>query len=153
MLRMMSVRGWLATAAAATAGLALAAMAPVQAGMTTGAAGPDPGERPVILVQATVPGPNVEANLGRLHQQLQITPAQQPKFDAFANAMRQNARMRPTAAPANPTAVDDLRLAIGDTQLQLLALRRLLPAMQALYATLSPAQQVTANQVFRQGPQ
>jgi periplasmic protein CpxP/Spy len=112
-----------------------------------------PTPQRVVKIQAATPAPNVETNLARLHQQLQITPAQQPKFEAFANAMRENSRMRAAAAPANPSAVDDLRLAISDTQLQLLALRRLLSPMQALYASLSPAQQRTADQVFRQGPQ
>lgn len=111
-----------------------------------------PGRLVPTPAQTAAPASNVDANLARLHQQLKITPAQQPKFDAFANAMRENARMRPAAPPANPTAVDDLRLTITDTQLELAALKRLLPPMQALYASLSPAQQKTANQVFRQPP-
>lgn len=91
-----------------------------------------------IQAPAATTGPNVEANLAQLHQRLQITPAQQPKFDTFANVMRQNSRMRPAAAPASPTAVDELRLAIQDSDLELTALKRLLPAMQALYSSLSP---------------
>lgn len=97
--------------------------------------------------------PDIEANLARLHQQLGITPAQQPRFEAFANAMRENARMKPGTPRANPTALDDLRLAIEDSELELTALKRLLPPMQALYASLSPAQQKTADQVFRRGPE
>ncbi len=105
-----------------------------------------------IQAPAATSAPNVEANLAQLHQKLQITPAEQPRFDAFANVMRANSRMRPAAAPASPTAVEDLRLTIEDSELELTALKRLLPAMQALYASLSPAQQKTADQVFRQGP-
>jgi periplasmic protein CpxP/Spy len=144
-----------------TIAMALAAALLASAGMSARADGiarpPAPGPAPQEIVKAqaaaAAPTPNVEANLSRLHQELHITPAQQPKFDAFANAMRENSRMRPTAAPANPSAVDDLRLAISDTRLQLAALQRLLPAMQALYASLSAPQQKTADQVFRAGPQ
>ncbi len=117
------------------------------------APGPAPAAILPIQAQAEAQAPNIEANLSRLHQKLQITPSQQPKFDAFANAMRENARMKPSAAPANPSAVDDLRLAIQDRELEVTALKRLLPAMQALYASLSPAQRKTADQVFRQGPE
>ncbi|HEV2100253.1 MAG TPA: Spy/CpxP family protein refolding chaperone, partial [Stellaceae bacterium] len=97
--------------------------------------------------------PNIEANIARLHQQLQITPAQEPRFAALANVMRENARMMPSPPPAgNSNAVDDLRLAIQVGEQEVSGLRRLLPALEALYASLSPAQQQIANQVFRQGP-
>jgi hypothetical protein len=67
--------------------------------------------------------------------------------------MRENARMMPSPPPAaNSNAVDDLRLAIQVGEQEVSGLRRLLPALEALYASLSPAQQQTANQVFRQGP-
>ncbi|HEY3908583.1 MAG TPA: Spy/CpxP family protein refolding chaperone [Stellaceae bacterium] len=115
-------------------------------------AGLEPAAIQLVQARATAAAPNVEANLTQLHQKLQITPAQQPKFDAFANVMRENARMKPGTAKANPSAVDDLRLAIEDSELELTALKRLLPAMQALYASLSPTQQKIADQVFRQGP-
>jgi len=54
--------------------------------------------------------------------------------------------------PGNPNAVEALRLAIQYGQQDLDGMRRLLPALQALYASLSPAQRRTADQVFRQGP-
>ncbi len=125
------------------------------------AAGPRPQALPgtafarLQLAQAPAAAatPGIEANLARLHQQLAITPAQQPRFEAFANAMRENARMTPGAPRADATAVDDLQLAIEDSELELTALKRLLPPMQALYASLSPAQQKTANEVFRRGPE
>ena len=60
--------------------------------------------------------------------------------------------MMPSTPPANSNAVDDLRLAIQVSEQEVSGLRRLLPALEALYASLSPAQQQTANQVFRQGP-
>lgn len=99
------------------------------------------------------PGPNVETNLAQLHQRLAIVPAQEPLFAAFANIMRENARAMPAAPPpGNPNAVEALRLAIHYEQQDLDGMRRLLPALQALYASLSPTQRRTADQVFRQGP-
>jgi periplasmic protein CpxP/Spy len=107
----------------------------------------------MLLAQApAAPAPNVEANIAQLHQRLQIAPAQEPQFDALANVMRRNAQMMSSTPPPNPNAVETLRLAIQYGQQEIDGMRRLLPALQALYATLSPAQQQTANMVFRQGP-
>jgi protein CpxP len=132
----------------------LASGAPSRAAMMASGAAPGPRASAVLPVQAPVtpPAPNIEANLAQLHQRLQITPAQEPRFAAFANVMRANSRMTPGAPPANPSAVDDLRVTIQIREQELSALRRLLPPLQALYASLSPAQQKTADQVFRQGP-
>jgi hypothetical protein len=97
---------------------------------------------------------NVEANIASLHQRLQITPAQEPQFNAVANVMRENARAEASAPaqPANATAVDDLRAIIRYSEAELAGYRRLLPVLEALYATLSPAQKRTADAVFREGP-
>ena len=117
----------------------------------------------LTLVQAP-PGPspqpqpqpqNVEANIAGLHQRLQITPAQEGQFGALANVMRQNARAEesaPQAPPANASAVDYLRAEIQYDEVELAGLKRFLPALEALYATLSPAQRQTANAIFREGP-
>ena len=108
----------------------------------------------LLLVQAQ-PGapPNVETSIAQLRQRLQITPAQQPQFEALAAVMRENAQAPAGAAPAsNASAVDALRFAIRSEQQDLAGMRRLLPALQALYATLSPAQRQAADIAFRQGP-
>ena len=112
----------------------------------------------VILAQTrpnAPPAPNVEANIASLHQKLQITPAQEAQFLAVANVMRENVRAEasaPRQPPANATAVDDLRAYIQYSEVELGGLKRLLPALEALYSTLSPAQKKTADAVFRQGP-
>ena len=111
----------------------------------------------VFLVQARPPAqpPNVEANIASLHQRLQITPAQEAQFNAVANVMRQNARTEasaPHAPPANASAVDFLRAEIQYGETELAGMRRFLPALEAPYATLSPAQRQTADAIFRQGP-
>jgi hypothetical protein len=111
----------------------------------------------VLLAQAQPPAQpqNVEANITTLHQRLQITPAQEGQFNTVANVMRQNARAEasaPQAPPANAGAVDQLRAEIQYDEVELSGMKRLLPALEALYATLSPAQRQTADAIFRQGP-
>ena len=126
----------------------------IVAGPQIAAAGMPPE---VLLVQAQPPAQpqNVEANIATLHQRLQITPAQETQFNAVANVMRQNARAEATAPqspPANASAVDHLRAEIQYDEVELAGMKRLLPALEALYATLSPAQRQTGDVVFRQGP-
>jgi protein CpxP len=110
----------------------------------------------VLLAQAQpAPPQNIEANIASLHQRLQITPAQEPQFNAVANVMRENARAEasaPARPAANATAVDDLRAFIRYSDVELAGYRRLLPVLEALYATLSPIQRRTADAVFREGP-
>jgi hypothetical protein len=111
----------------------------------------------VLLVQAQPPAQpqNVEANIASLHQRLQITPAQEAQFNAVANIMRQNARAEtsaPQSPPANASAIDHLRAEIQYDEVELAGMKRFLPALEALYATLSPAQRQTADAIFRQGP-
>jgi len=117
--------------------------------------GPIPGHRALSLLptQAPAPAPNIEANIAQLHQRLQITPAQEPHFEALANVMRQNARMMPNApAPTNLDPIQGLRFAIQTGEQELAGLKRMLPPLEALYASLSPPQRSIADQVFRQGP-
>jgi hypothetical protein len=113
-----------------------------------------PLSKPVLLAQAqpAQPRPNVEANITELHQKLQITPAQESQFGAVAAVMRDNARLEASAPAAAATAVDDLRAYIRYGELELAGLKRMLPPLEALYATLSPAQKKAADVIFRQGP-
>jgi hypothetical protein len=110
----------------------------------------------VMLAQARpAPPPNVEASIASLHQRLQITPAQEAPFDAVANAIRANARAEATAPhqpSANASAIDELRAEIQYDEMELAGLKKLLPALEALYASLSPAQRQAADSAFRQGP-
>jgi periplasmic protein CpxP/Spy len=128
--------------------------ATIAAGSQIAAAG-TPAE--ILLAQGQpVPQPqNVEANISTLHQRLQITPAQEAQFNAVANAMRENARAEasvPQQPPAGATAVDDLRAYIRYSEVELAGLKKVLPALEALYATLSPTQKRVADAAFREGP-
>lgn len=112
---------------------------------------------PTLLAQAqpAEPRQNVEANIAELRKKLQITPAQESQFNGIAAVMRDNARLEasaPPQPPANATAVDDLRAYIKYNELELQGLRKMLPALEALYTALTPAQRKAADAVFRQGP-
>jgi LTXXQ motif family protein len=126
-------------------------------GVWAGAAPAAAGQE-VLLAQAgpnVPPRPNVEASISNLHQRLQIGPAQEAPFNAVANIMRENARAEASAPhqpPPNATVVDELRAEIQYDEVELAGMKKLLPALEALYATLSPAQKKTADMVFRQGP-
>jgi hypothetical protein len=95
--------------------------------------------------------------IGQLRAAIRPGPQQQAQFEAVAQVMRQNAaaEQRIAPPPQQGTAVDMLRaqLQIGDIELG--GLRRLLPALEGLYAVLSPQQQRAADSVFQrqqQGP-
>ena len=154
--RVVSAKRFIIMTGMLNACLVALASPPDAAGMSYGVAPEETA--PVILAQArpnTPPAPNVEANIASLRQKLQITPAQETPFSAVANVMRENARAgasAPHQPPANATAVDDLRAEIQYDEVELAGLKRLLPTLEALYSTLSPAQRKTADMVFRQGP-
>lgn len=125
------------------------------AGAENNGSTPATGQTLLAQAQPAPPPQNVEASIAQLHQQLQITPTQEAPFSAVANVMRDNARLEasaPQQPPANATAVDDLRAFIKYSELELSGLKKMLPALEGLYATLSPAQKKAADAVFRQGP-
>src|SRR5215831_10170062 len=128
-------------------------------GPPAGIAAGRPPASGIELVQArpnpAPPTPDIEANIASLRQRLQITPAQEAPFNAVASVLRANARAEATAPhqpSANASAVDELRAEIQYDEVELAGLKKLLPALEALYATLSPAQRQAADMAFRQGP-
>jgi LTXXQ motif family protein len=139
--------------AAGFCGLSLAAAATAQATAIGGTASVGHAALgPVLPVQAQQ-GQNIESSIAMLHQRLLITPAQEPAFAGLANVMRENARTSTgSPPPANASAVYQLQAAIQFGQQEIDGMRRLLPALQTLYASLSAQQQAIANQLFRQGP-
>src|SRR5262249_42390195 len=111
------------------------------AGTIQGGASPNPAGAVLLAQVQPPPRQNVETNISELQKKLQITPAQEPQFNAVANVMRDNARTEagaPQQPPANATAVNDLRAYIRYSELELAGLKKMLPVLDALYATLSP---------------
>ncbi len=99
------------------------------------------------------PTERVEQRIKTLHEDLHITAAQEPLWAPVAQAMRDQAtavgqaiQQRRQNPPAN--AVDDLKAyeAIADAHAQ--SLQKLVPAFQALYASLSDEQKKAADTLF-----
>lgn len=146
-------RGIIRTRLAALVGVPLAFCLAVSGWPCHAAPAGPPQAVTLAQAQPAAQPPNVEADIAQLHQRLGISPAQEPRFAAVAEIMRENsraaARLRP---PANSSAVEALRMAIQYGEQDLAGMRRLLPALQALYASLSPTQQRAADMVFRESP-
>lgn len=96
----------------------------------------------------------VETRIKQLHEQLKITTAQEPQWNAVAQAMRDDAAaMQSMIAKqrqnrAQMTAVDDLRSYEEVTETHVAGLQKLIPAFQALYDSMSPEQKKNADAVF-----
>jgi len=106
-----------------------------------------------------VPGKNVEERVERrikeLHGQLQITPAEEPQWNEFAQAMRENARDMDQAfvqrAQQFPTmnAVQNMQSYEQLSEEHAQRVQKLVPAFQKLYDAMPDAQKRVADQVFR----
>jgi hypothetical protein len=95
----------------------------------------------------------IERQVSELKKRLNITPQQQPQFDAFAQAMRQNAQtmeplMQEQQQSPNRNAVEDLKAAAKFAEAEADALKRLVSPLQALYDALSDQQKKVADQVL-----
>jgi hypothetical protein len=95
--------------------------------------------------------------LGDLQRNLKITPAQQPQFDTFAQAMRQNQESMDALMRRNPpggprTAVAELQAQAEAADAEAQGLRHMLPIFETLYASLSDEQKRTADQMFAGPP-
>ena len=101
-------------------------------------------------------GSEVDRQIADLHKQLKITPQQEPQFNALAEILRNNeqeldAQMRQAPPNQHPSAVDQLKQFQQLTETQAAGLKRLVPALQALYDTLSDPQKKTADRVIGGG--
>jgi hypothetical protein len=102
----------------------------------------------------------VEARIARIQQTLQITAAQQPQFDTFANVLRKQAQgmdermqqrraqMQQGAAPTNLTAIQRLELMQRVTANRYNQLGEVIAAAKPLYDSLSPEQKQAADQML-----
>jgi periplasmic protein CpxP/Spy len=137
---------WLQAAANATAPIAMQGSG---AGTQKGSAPPSGKAKPA----PAGPRDEVEQEITEMRDRLLITPAQQQQFDAFAEIMRGNAReldelMRQQTQKPNKNAVDDMRFYLQFTEAQAEGLKRLLPAFQALYDSLTDQQKRAADSVM-----
>src|SRR5437764_2582502 len=99
-------------------------------------------------------GSEVDRDIADLRKQLKIMPQQEPQFNAFAEVLRNNAQeldAQMRQGSPNPNAVEELKQAQQFTETQAAGLKRLVPALQALYDTLSDPQKKIADQVMGGG--
>jgi|SRR5579872_48872 protein CpxP len=100
-------------------------------------------------------GETVEQRITKLHAELKITPDQEAKWNAVAQAMRDNAANmdklvaeKHQQAPQNMTAVDDLKTYQQFAQAHVDGLKNLTSAFSSLYNAMSDQQKKNADQVF-----
>jgi periplasmic protein CpxP/Spy len=110
---------------------------------------------------ATAPGATqtksetVEQRITDLHAALKITPQEETKWNAVAQAMRENAAAMDklvasarTTPPQNMSAVDDLKTYQKFAQAHVDGLKNLTSAFSSLYDTMPDAQKKVADKVF-----
>ena len=126
----------------------------------------------MVLAQATTPeaapappqtketpssrshGDRVEARIKDLHQKLKITPAQESQWNEFAQVMRENAKAVDAVLKERSenlhamNAVEDLRSYERLADAHADGLKKLVPAFETLYNTMSADQKKTADAVF-----
>ncbi|MDE2006257.1 MAG: Spy/CpxP family protein refolding chaperone [Rhodospirillales bacterium] len=97
----------------------------------------------------------VESHIAQLRDELHITAAEMPQWDALAATMRGNAasmqrlyqeRSARLAHMDAPEILDSYR---SFARAHVAALDRLVPAFRRLYAVLTPAQRRTADDLFQ----
>ena len=100
-------------------------------------------------------GETVEQRITNLHAALKITPDQEPKWNAVAQAMRENAAnmdklmaANRTTPPQDMTAVDDLKIYQKFAQAHVDGLKNLIASFEKLYAAMPDAQKKIADDVF-----
>ncbi len=102
----------------------------------------------------------VEQRIASLHDALKITPAQEPKWQAVAKAMRENAaamdKLNAEAQGMDPqkmTAVQSLATYQKFARAHVDGLKNLNDDFRALYSSMPAEQKRTADQVFRTASQ
>jgi protein CpxP len=123
---------------------------PAQTGDTAATPPPNTNDTTAEAKQETV-----DQRITSLHDALQITPQEEPKWDRVARVMRDNAAAmqkliaeRDAQAP-NITAVQDLQEYEKFTQAHVTGLRKLTVSFDTLYKSMPPAQQKIADEVFQ----
>ena len=140
-------------AAALAGGLLLATAAGVWAQQTPVKAAPAPAPAPAKTAHKN-PVDRVEARVVQLHEQLGITPAQEPAWNNFVQVMRENAkdmkaRLDQRAQRAkNMDAVSELRSHAEMAEIYAAGLHKLVPAFETLYNMMPEDQKKVADQAM-----
>jgi hypothetical protein len=143
-------------ASAAVIGAALLA-SPLAVAYAADSAAPAQGaamQGPAMSTPGTQPE-SVEQRIATLHSELKITADEESKWNAVAQAMRENAaNMQKLAAeksktpPQNMTAVDDLKAYQQFSQAHVDGLKNLISSFSTLYNAMPADQKKVADDVF-----
>lgn len=129
------------------------------AGAAPGAAMAPQGRAPAATAQAAAPptmSQMIDQRLADLRSRLNITHAQQRKWDRFAAVMRSNARRLDRAYRRRAQRLDSMNAVQNMTSYARIErsrasdMARLVPRFRVLYASLTPAQRRTADELFRE---
>jgi len=96
-----------------------------------------------------------ERRINDLRARLHITPQQQSQWDQFAQAMRDNAKeldqayQQRAASFGSMNAIENMQSYAQIEQTRTQGLQKLVPAFQAVYASLSDEQKKQADELFR----
>jgi len=128
--------------------------APAVSGTPAKAAPTDSGAPPRVRrsqVQRT------EARIADLQKALKITPDQQGVWNALVQVMKDNAkemdelRKARTKSRRDMNAVEDLQNYCQVTETHLAGMKKMLPAFEALYNSMSDEQKKNADALFKMG--
>jgi LTXXQ motif family protein len=117
-------------------------------------ASPAPTAKTMSTKQSTPGNNTVEARIKSLHDALKITPAEEAQWQAVADVMRDNAKTtgalieERTANAKAMTAIDDLHSYEAIAEAHVAGVKKLIPAVDALYANMSDTQKKNADAVF-----
>jgi len=110
--------------------------------------------KPASVQRGAQPTERVEARIKQLHAQLKITSAQEDQWNAFTQVMHENAQAMQSQIDQRlqnqrtMTALDDLSSYAEITGTHADGIKKLVPAFQALYDSMSPEQKKNADTVF-----
>jgi hypothetical protein len=136
-----------------------AAMAQPQSAAVQGGTPRPPAAEASPMGSHPVAGKNaeerVEARIKELHAQLRITPAEEPQWNEFAQAMRENARdmdqvfMQRAQQFPTMNAVQNMQSYEQIAEQHAQRVQKLVPAFEKLYDAMPDQQKRLADQVFR----
>ncbi len=119
-------------------------------------AAPPPGATAAAAhTRAPVSLEEVDRHIRQLHDQLKITPAEQPQWDQFAQVMHDNASQMGAAVAeraddvANMNAADNMQSYAKLAQVHADNMQKLSSAFKALYDSFPQAQRQLADGVFK----
>lgn len=113
-----------------------------------------PSGQPAAKPEGRTEAP-VEQRIAELYKKLQITEAQKPQWDQFAQTMRENAaNMRVLYNERgnqldSMSAVENMQSYAKIAEQHAADMQKLLPVFQALYNTFSDRQKAAADEAFR----